>query len=75
MPTSAYPMGLPSDISETIAWLREHDPDVLAAVGDVDRSLIALTLAQPPMERLRSAWGAAATLERLAACRRSTSTD
>ena len=63
-----------ASIRETLAWLQEHDPDVLAAVEDVDRTLITLTLAQSPMERLRSAWGAAATLERLAACRRSTST-
>jgi hypothetical protein len=64
----------PTNIHKTLAWLREHDPDVIAAVADVDRTLITLTLAQPPMERLRSAWGAAATLERLASCRRSTST-
>jgi hypothetical protein len=31
------------------------DPDVRAAIDDVDRSLIALSLEQSPWERLRSA--------------------
>ncbi|MBI4956500.1 MAG: hypothetical protein HY908_31075 [Myxococcales bacterium] len=40
------------------------DPEVRAAIGDVDRALIRLTLAMSPWERLRSASEMAQTLAR-----------
>lgn len=40
------------------------DPDVRDAVGDVDRSLIHLSLEQSPRDRLRSASNMARTLVR-----------
>ena len=40
------------------------DPDVRDAVADVDRSLIHLSLAQSPRDRLRSASNMARTLAR-----------
>ena len=40
------------------------DPDVRDAVGDVDRSLIRLSLEQSPRDRLRSASNMARTLVR-----------
>lgn len=49
------------------AYLAEHDPDVLAAVTDVDRSLIQNLLALEPMERLHRAVQMAYELEALAA--------
>ena len=39
-------------IARTRTWLAENDPDVLAAVADVDRSLIQAALKQSPLERL-----------------------
>ena len=46
------------------------DPDVLAAVDDVDRTLIVSTLALNPSERVRSSVETALTLERWARCNR-----
>lgn len=51
----AHSLGLP-------ALIEALDPDVREAVGDVDRSLIQLTLAMSPWERLRSAGEMAQTL-------------
>lgn len=39
-------------LDRVLAWLSEHDPEALAAVADVDRTLIRATLALPPFERL-----------------------
>jgi hypothetical protein len=47
-----------------LADLAEHDPDVLLAAEEVDRSLIRLTLELPPLERVRSAAASAETLAR-----------
>jgi hypothetical protein len=49
-------------IDELIAAV---DPEVRAAIDDVDRTLIALSLEQSPWNRLRSASRMAQTLARL----------
>jgi hypothetical protein len=41
------------------------DPDVRAAIGDVDRTLIHLSLQQSPWDRLRSASRMAQALARI----------
>lgn len=53
------------------AFLAEHDPDVLAAVEDVDRSLIQSELRRSPIERLVASVQQARFYERLAASRKS----
>lgn len=52
------------------AYLAEHDPDVLAAVNDVDRSLIQVELRRSPLQRLVASVQQARFYERLAASRR-----
>lgn len=42
-------------IARIRTWFEAHDPEVLAAVEDVDRTLIRSTLALPPFERLNRA--------------------
>lgn len=51
-------------ISAALTELAAHDPDVLLAADEVDRSLIRLTLALTPLERVRSAATSAETLAR-----------
>lgn len=51
------------------AYLPEHDPDVLAAVDDVDRSLIQTKLWRSPIKRLVASVQQARLYERLAASR------
>lgn len=51
------------------AYLAEHDPDVLAAVDDVDRSLIRSELQRSPLARLVASAQQARFYERLAASR------
>lgn len=51
------------------ASLAEHDPDVLAALEDVDRSLIHAELQRSPLERLVASVQQARSCERLAASR------
>ena len=59
-PAGASPSGAP-----TIEVLIEAlDPEVRAAIDDVDRTLIALALQQSPWDRLRSASRMAQTLAR-----------
>lgn len=58
-------------ISDVRAHLAEHDPDVLAAVDDVDRSLIQSELRRSPIERLVASVQQARFYERLAASRKS----
>lgn len=53
------------------AHLTEHDPDVLAAIEDVDRSLIQSELRRSPLERLVASVQQARFYERLAASRKS----
>lgn len=52
-------------IAKTRAWLSEHDPDVLAAVADVDRSLIRESLKQSPLQRLAQSTSQARVYDRL----------
>lgn len=40
------------EIAEVIAHLQAHDPEVLAAVADVDRSLIWAAMRRTPWENL-----------------------
>jgi hypothetical protein len=57
----ALPTAAPT-IDELIAAV---DPEVRAAIDDVDRTLIALSLERSPWNRLRSASRMAQTLARL----------
>ena len=40
------------ELTEVLAYLRQHDPDVLAAVSDVDRSLIWAAMEMGPLDYL-----------------------
>jgi hypothetical protein len=58
--------GAPPTEEPTLAALIEAlDPEVRAAIDDVDRTLIALSLQQSPWDRLRSASRMAQTLARI----------
>ena len=56
-------------IQSVRAYLAEHDPDVLAAVDDVDRTLIQSELRQSPLRRLVDSVQKARFYERLTASR------
>ena len=56
---------LPSEALTIEALIEALDPEVRAAIDDVDRTLIALALQQSPWDRLRSASRMAQTLARL----------
>ncbi len=56
-------------VADVRAYLAEHDPDVLAAVEDVDRSLIRSELQRSPLARLVASAQQARLYERLAASR------
>jgi hypothetical protein len=56
-------------VQSVVAYLAEHDPDVLAAVEDVDRSLIQAEMQRSPIERLVASAQQARFYERLAASR------
>ena len=56
----------PASSPTLAALIANLDPEVRAAIDDVDRSLIALSLQQSPWDRLRSASRMAQTLARLA---------
>lgn len=63
---AAQASGAPSAEAPTIEALIEAlDPEVRAAIDDVDRTLIALSLQQSPWDRLRSASRMAQTLARI----------
>ena len=55
-------------VAQLRAMLAKRDPEVLAAIDDVDRSLIVSTLALAPSERVRSSVETALFLERWARC-------
>jgi hypothetical protein len=55
----------PADAPALEALIERLDPEVRAAIEDVDRTLIALSLQQSPWSRLRSATRMAQTLGRL----------
>ena len=59
---AAHASGAPSAEAPTIEAL---DPEVRAAIDDVDRTLIALSFQQSPWDRLRSASRMAQTLARI----------
>jgi hypothetical protein len=62
----AQPSDAPGAETPTIEALIEAlDPEVRAAIDDVDRTLIALSLQQSPWNRLRSASRMAQTLARI----------
>ncbi len=46
-------------------YFAEHDPDILAAVAEVDQPLLHWSCSLSPIERLRAGTRAAATLARL----------
>lgn len=48
--------------------LAARDPELLAAVGEVDRTLIRAWLARDPWERVRLGYEGAVTLREMAAC-------
>lgn len=54
------------EISGVLSWLAQHDPDVLGAVAEVDRSLIWTTLELDPIERLHQSLQMGLTLDALA---------
>lgn len=54
-------------IAQVRAFLAAHDPDVLAAVADVDRGQIVDMLELSPMERLHRAVQLAYELDAMAA--------
>jgi hypothetical protein len=65
-PAEAPTIEAPTIEAPTIEALIEAlDPEVRAAIDDVDRTLIALSLQQSPWSRLRSATRMAQTLGRL----------
>lgn len=55
----------PSEAPTIEALIEALDPEVRAAIDDVDRTLIALALQQSPWDRLRSASRMARTLARI----------
>jgi hypothetical protein len=57
--------GTPSVAPTIDALIEAVDPEVRAAIDDVDRTLIALALQQSPWDRLRSASRMAQTLARI----------
>jgi hypothetical protein len=58
-------MPSPSEVPTIEALIEALDPEVRAAIDDVDRTLIALALQRPPWDRLRSASRMAQTLAKL----------
>ena len=58
-------------VNSVRAFLAENDPDVLAAIEDVDRSLIRSELRRSPLERLVASVQQARFYERLAVSRKS----
>jgi hypothetical protein len=55
----------PSEAPTIEALIEALDPEVRAAIDDVDRTLIALSLQQSPWSRLKSATRMAQTLARI----------
>ncbi|MEO8845408.1 MAG: hypothetical protein ABI704_27785 [Kofleriaceae bacterium] len=51
--------------AEIAALVAQLDPEIRDAIGDVDRTLIALALQQSPWDRLRSASRMAQALVRI----------
>ena len=53
------------EIAHVLELLMERDPQTLAAVGDVDRSLIWQSFEEPPLERLAQSARQARAYERM----------
>ena len=62
---STVEVDVSNESSEITALVAKLDSEVRDAIGDVDRSLILLTLQQSPWDRLRSASRMAQTLARI----------
>jgi hypothetical protein len=65
---AAQVLGVPpisTDVPTLTALTESLDPEVREAIGDVDRTLIQLSLQQSPWDRLRSASRMAQTLARI----------
>ena len=54
------------ELGGVIAWLAQHDPDVLGAVAEFDRSFIWATMELAPRERLHQGIQIGLDLEELA---------
>lgn len=54
------------ELGEVLAWLAQHDPDVLGAVAEFDRSLIWATMELAPRERLHQGIQIGLDLEEMA---------
>lgn len=52
-------------VGPVLRRLAAEDPDVIAAVADVDRSLIEDALTRSPQDRVRRCLAAAASIERM----------
>ena len=61
-------------IAAVRSFLGQHDPDVLAAVADVDTSLIRAMLELRPEQRLAKAFQMSRGLRALAATRKTSTT-
>jgi len=59
------PRELPDETSTIEALIEALDPEVRAAIADVDRTLIALSFQQSPWERLGYAYRTARYLARI----------
>ena len=62
---AADAIGVPTPAGVLAALVEDLDPEVRDAIGDVDRTLIALALSQSPWDRLRSASRTMMTLVRI----------
>lgn len=54
------------ELGPVLAWLGQHDPDVLGAVAEFDRSLIWATMQLAPRERLHQGVQIGLDLEEMA---------
>lgn len=57
-----------ASVARVHAMLAARDPELLAAVDEVDRTLIRAWLARDPWERVRLGYEGAVTLREMAAC-------
>lgn len=54
------------ELGGVLAWLAKHDPDILGAVAEFDRSLIWATMQLAPRERLHQGIQIGLDLEEMA---------
>jgi hypothetical protein len=72
-PSSEDPVRSDPVVARVRAMLAARDPDVLAAVDDVDRTLIVSALARDPWERVRESAANARYMAELRRCLATTS--